>query len=75
MSDELEERIAMLEAARAEFSEARTDAIRVAAQRMAELEPHTTAVQSAEMFDRLVAITERAIKAESALREPTFGLV
>lgn len=74
MSDELEQRIEMLEAARLEFSDARTDALRVAVGQMAELQPTSSAVESAEMFDRLVAITDRALAAERDQRQSGYML-
>ncbi len=75
MSEDLEKLITALEEAKTLFSDCRSDALLVAAREIDTVEPSTTSVQSAEMFDRLVAIADRAIAAEMANRSPSFMVV
>lgn len=65
MSDDLRGPITTLEEARAEFVDARAHALILAARQINSLEQHSTAVQSAQLFDQLVAITDRAIEAKA----------
>lgn len=72
---ELEKTITMIEDAIAVFSDARTDAIRVAAQGINTLEPTSTAVESAKMLHELVQIANAALTAEQSKRVPTYGFM